>query len=62
MLDFGIDTIDPSMELFNKDVPDINFRQVVPKLPGMHTSTLKRYTQDMDEGRRTMQLKEKLKN
>ena len=56
MLDFGIDALDPSMELFNEDVPDINFSQAVPKLPGMDTSTLKRYTREMDEGRRTMQL------
>ena len=44
------------MKLFNEDVPDINFRQSVPKLPGMDTSRLKRYTREMDEGRRTMQL------
>ena len=56
ILDFGIDAIDPSMELFNEDVPDINFRRAVPKLPGMDTSTLKCYTQEMNEGRRTMQL------
>ena len=51
ILDFGIDAIDPSMELFNEVVPAINFRRAVPKLPGMDTSTLK------SEGRRTMQLK-----
>ena len=56
ILDFGIDALDPSMELFNEDVPDINFRRAVPKLPGMDTSTLKCYTQEMNEGRRTMQL------
>ena len=56
MLDFGIDALDPSMEIFNEDVPDINFRQAVPTLPGMDTSMLKRYTRDMDEGCRTMQL------
>ena len=54
--DFGIDATDPSMELFNEDVPDINFRQSVPNFSGMDTSTLRCYTRDMDEGRRTMQL------
>ena len=44
------------MELSNEDVPNINLCQEVPKLPGVDTSTLKRYTQEMDEGRRTMQL------
>ena len=57
MLDFGIDALDTSMEPFNEDAPDINFNQAVPKLPGMNTLTLKRYTQEMDEGLRTMQLK-----
>ena len=56
ILYFGIDALDTSMELFNEDVPDINFRREVPKLPGMDTSTLKCYTREMDEGRRTMQL------
>ena len=42
ILEFGIDAIDPSMELFNEDVPDINFRRAVPKLPGMDISTSKR--------------------
>ena len=56
ILDFGIDAIDPSMELFNEDVPDINFRRAVPELPSMDTSTLKRYTREMDEGCRTMQI------
>ena len=54
-IDFRVDTLNSSMELFNEDVPDINFSQAVPKLPGMDTSTLKRYTRDMDEGRMTMQ-------
>ena len=44
MLDCGIDALDPSMELFNEYFSDINFIQAVPKLPGMDTSTLKRYT------------------
>ena len=48
LLDFGIDAIDPSMELFIEDVPDINFRRAVPKLPGMDTSTLRRFTKEMD--------------
>ena len=56
MLDFGIDALDPTMKLFNEDVPDINFRRAVPKLPGKDTSTLKCYTRDMDKGCRTMQL------
>ena len=30
ILDFGIDAIDPSMELLNEDVPDINFHLAVP--------------------------------
>ena len=57
MLDFEIDTLNPSMELFNEDVPDVNFRRAVPKLPGMDTLMLKCYTREMDEGHRTMQLK-----
>ena len=56
ILDFGIEALDPSMELFNEDVPDINFRREMPKLPGMDILTLMCYTQEMDEGRRTMQL------
>ena len=48
MLDFGIDALDHSLGLFNEDVPDINFRRALPKLPGMDTSTLKCYTREMD--------------
>ena len=45
-----------SIEEGEKDIPAINLRRAVPRLPGVDTSIFDKYTGEMQEGRRCLQL------